>query len=99
MMKDVLISINSVYAYDREEQDSLEFTTDGYYFYENDVGCLSYLESEVTGLDGTRTSVFVMPDRVVIDRDGKASTVIEANCGSSESQASEVLSYISTWSM
>ena len=69
-MKDVLISINSVYAYDREEQDSLEFTTDGYYFYENDVGCLSYLESEVTGLDGTRTSVFVMPDRVVIDRDG-----------------------------
>lgn len=70
MMKDVLISIESSFAYEQEEEERMEFTTDGYYFYEDNVGCLSYLETEVTGLEGTRTSVFVMPDRVVIDREG-----------------------------
>ena len=28
------------------------------------------METEVTGLEGTRTSVIVMPDQVVVDRDG-----------------------------
>lgn len=70
MMKDVLISINSIFAYEDGEEQRMEFTTDGYYFYEDEVGCLSYEESEVTGLTGTRTSLFVMPDQVVVDREG-----------------------------
>ncbi len=70
MMKDVLISINSIHSYDQDDEDSLEFTTDGYYYYDGENGCLSYMESEVTGLEGTRTSVIVMPDQVVVDRDG-----------------------------
>ena len=40
------------------------------YYYDGENGCLSYMESEVTGLEGTRTSVIVMPDQVVVDRDG-----------------------------
>ena len=32
--------------------------------------CLSYLETEVTGLEGTRTSLIVTPEQVVVDRDG-----------------------------
>ena len=28
------------------------------------------METDVTGLEGTRTSVLVMPDQVVVDRDG-----------------------------
>lgn len=70
MMKDVLININSTHAYPQGEDDSLEFTTDGYYFFEDDVACLSYMESEVTGLEGTRTSIMAYTDRVVLDRDG-----------------------------
>ncbi len=70
MMKDVLISINSFHRYGQEEEDSLEFTTDGYYFYEDDIACLSYMESEVTGMEGTRTSLLVYPQQVVVDRDG-----------------------------
>lgn len=72
MLKDVLISISSTIGLDRdqEEADQLEFTTDGHYFYDGDVGCFSYMESEVTGLEGTRTSVMVSPGTVVIDRDG-----------------------------
>lgn len=69
-MKDVLINIDSTHAYTQGDDDSLEFTTDGYYFFEDDVACLSYMESEVTGLEGTRTSMMAYPDRVVLDRDG-----------------------------
>ena len=70
MMKDVMISINSTFSFDEGEEQRMEFTTDGYYFYEDDVGCLSYEETDVTGLTGTRTSLFVMPDQVVVDREG-----------------------------
>ena len=70
MIKDVWISINSIHCYEQDDEDSLEFTTDGYYFFDDGVGCLSYQESDVTGLEGTRTSVIVMPDQVVVDRDG-----------------------------
>ena len=69
-MKDVVISINSSFSFDEGEEQRMEFTTDGHYFYEDQVGCLSYEESPVTGLEGTRTSLFVMPDQVVVDREG-----------------------------
>ena len=69
-MKDVIISINSLFSFEEGEEKQMEFTTDGYYFYEDEVGCLSYEETEVTGLEGTRTSLFVMPDQVVVDREG-----------------------------
>ncbi len=70
MMNDVVISIRTVHSCDTEEEDYLDFTTDGLYTYDGEVGCLSYLETEVTGMEGTRTSVIVMPDQVVVDRDG-----------------------------
>ena len=70
MLKNVWISINSIHSYDEDDEDRLEFSTDGYYYYEDGVGCLSYLETEVTGLEGTRTSLVMMPDQVVVDRDG-----------------------------
>ena len=69
-MKDVVISIRTVHAVDMEDEDYLDFTTDGLYTYDGELGCLSYLETEVTGMEGTRTSVIVMPDQVVVDRDG-----------------------------
>ena len=69
-LKDVWISFHSINGYDDEEPDSLEFSTDGQYLYRDNVGCLSYWESEVTGLEGTRTSVTILPDQVVVDRDG-----------------------------
>ena len=70
MLKDVWISVHSIHSYQQEDEEQLEFSTDGYYYYEDGVGCLSYEESDVTGLEGTRTSMIVMPDQVVVDRDG-----------------------------
>ena len=69
-MKDVIISMHSVHGYDQDDSQTVDFTTDGYYFREGDASCFSYLESDVTGLEGTRTSVIVKPDYVVVDRDG-----------------------------
>ena len=68
--KDVWISFHSVNGYDEEDADSLEFFTDGQYLFQDSVARLSYQESEVTGLEGTRTSVTILPDQVVVDRDG-----------------------------
>ena len=71
MLKDVIISMQTVQnCDDAENRSTLDFTTDGYYTYDDNVGCVTYEESEVTGLPGTRTSVFIMPDQVVVDRDG-----------------------------
>ena len=69
MKKDVMIYIRSLYGYG-EDEDIVEFTTDGQYAFDGDTACLTYEESEVTGMEGTRTSVLVSPDRVVVDRDG-----------------------------
>ena len=69
-MKEVVISIHSVHAVDRDDEDTMDFTTDGMYSYDRGVSTLSYFESEVTGLEGTRTSLMVKPDEIILDRDG-----------------------------
>ena len=69
-MKDVIISMRSIQGCDQDDQYIIDFTTDGHYFQDGEAACFSYLETEVTGLEGTRTSVIVMPDHVVVDRDG-----------------------------
>lgn len=70
MLKDVVISLRTIQTGDVDDEDVLEFTTDGLYSYDGENACLSYMETEVTGMEGTRTSVIVMPDCVVVDRDG-----------------------------
>lgn len=74
MMQDVVIRIYSAQYGDTQGSDCVEFTTDGLYTYDGENACLSYLETEVTGLVGTRTSLMLMPDKVVVDRDGMISS-------------------------
>ena len=69
-MKDVVIHIRSIHGLGEEEEDRIEFTTDGLYSYEEGVGYLHYLESEVTGLPGTETCVEIRPGELVVDRRG-----------------------------
>ena len=70
MMKDVWISISNRQSDSPSEENTLIFDTAGHYFFDDGVGVLSYQESELTGLAGTRTSVMIMPNQVVVDRDG-----------------------------
>ena len=70
MMKDVWISISNRQNDGQQEEDTMLFDTAGSYYFNDGIGVLSYQESELTGLEGTRTSVMVMPNQVVVDRDG-----------------------------
>jgi uncharacterized beta-barrel protein YwiB (DUF1934 family) len=70
MLKDVLISLRTIQTSDVDDDDVVEFSTDGVYSYDGENACLSYMETEVTGMEGTRTSVIIMPNQVVVDRDG-----------------------------
>ena len=70
MMNDVVLTIYSAQKSDPNGEDSVEFTSDGLYSFDGECCCLTYMESEVTGLEGTRTSIMVLPDKVVVDRDG-----------------------------
>ena len=74
MLRDVVINLQSVHGYDTDNADIMEFTTDGLYTMDNGVGCITYEESELTGMEGTRTSVFIMPDKIVVDRDGSVTS-------------------------
>lgn len=75
--KDVIIELHSVHAYDRDDSESFDFSTDGTYSFEDGVGRLSYWESEVTGLPGTRTRVEISPQEIVVDRSGTVSSRME----------------------
>lgn len=62
--------MSTIQDVDSNEPDVLEFSTDGFYKFEDNIGCISYMESPVTGMEGTQTSVIVMPDKIIVDRDG-----------------------------
>lgn len=85
MIKDVVISIRSLIDYGLEQEDSIDFTTDGVYQVEDGVAHIAYLESEVTGLLGTRTSVKILPEKVIVDRRGSLTSRMEFSPGSKSS--------------
>ena len=70
MNKDVLITIKSSQRMENGESDGVELITDGEYNYGADGIRFSYMESELTGLDGTKTMFQIKPDEVVLSRRG-----------------------------
>jgi uncharacterized beta-barrel protein YwiB (DUF1934 family) len=69
-MKKVLISIKGFHAAQYSEEESFELVTDGEYSMEDGVAQFSYMESELTGYAGMKTTFLVEPDRVVLIRAG-----------------------------
>lgn len=70
MSKDVLISIQSVQNLDGWNSDGAELITHGSYDYASDGIRFSYMESELTGLDGTKTTFLIFPEEVILSRQG-----------------------------
>lgn len=62
--KDVIIQIRGVYA-QAEDEDTVEFLTDGTYYKDHDRYVIAYEESEMTGMAGCRTKLMVEGDRCV----------------------------------
>ena len=69
-MKDVIISITGSQYSTPEDGDAIELVTDGKYCFKNGSGRLTYQESELTGMAGTKTSFTFSPDEVVLSREG-----------------------------
>ena len=70
MEKNVVITINSVQSVDGNKLDSPELVTQGKYSLVGDEISLSYMESKLTGMEGTKTAFIVRPDEVVLRRRG-----------------------------
>lgn len=73
-MKDVIISITGIQDDPTGERDSIELVTAGQYGFENGESRFTYEESELTGLDGTRTTFTINPMGVVLRREGNLNT-------------------------
>lgn len=71
MTKDVIISIKSKQAMSGSEDDAIELITEGRLTCRDKGGyLLSYKESSLTGLEGTRTTFRVEPEKVSLIRTG-----------------------------
>lgn len=69
-MKDVLITINSIHNVDGRISIGPELVTEGSYDFAADGARLAYMESELTGMTGTKTAFCIKPDEVILSRRG-----------------------------
>ena len=76
-MKKALISIKGMPAMADSDDEGFELMTDGEYLLKNGISTFSYVESEMTGLDGSLTTFDVEPDRIILRRgDGLSGDMI-----------------------
>jgi len=73
-MKDVLITIKTAQTYYDNTKDGMEFSTDGQYSYGKNGAMFSYMESVLTGLEGTKTTFIIRKDNVTMNREGTLTT-------------------------
>ena len=67
--KNVIISIKGIQTSDGDK-DVYELVTDGTYIYSDSTCEFTYMESELTGLEGTKTTFKIDRDRVLLTREG-----------------------------
>ena len=75
-MKDVIISVTGVQQ-GVNGPDAMELVTAGQYGQDEKETLLTWQESELTGMEGTKTSLCVQRDGVVLSREGKLNTRME----------------------
>lgn len=74
MEKDVIISIKGMQHYEGNDPDGVELVTQGTLCAAGGQYVIAYEESELTGLEGTRTTLEVSPERVTLLRTGQVSS-------------------------
>ena len=72
-MKNVIISIKGRRELDNETEP-IELVTNGEYSYSEGETVFSYMESELTGLEGTKTTFRIRPELVTLTREGTFSS-------------------------
>ena len=71
MEKEVVISVKGIQTYEGTAPDAVELDTKGRMAQEGESYTLSYQESELTGLEGTLTTIQVDGDQVTLMRVGE----------------------------
>ncbi len=66
----VLLTVKSVQSAPEEEDETVEFVTDGYLYRKDGTYVLDYEESELTGLEGVHTRVTAEKSIIFLDRSG-----------------------------
>ena len=74
MGDDIIISIYGLQFPEDGEDDEVELITAGSYYKKDGCYYISYEESELTGMDGTTTTLKVEDERVTMTRTGLVST-------------------------
>lgn len=77
----VWLSIKGTVAHDGEESDVMELLTEGIRSGKADSCSLAYDESEISGMEGTRTTVQVNGQKVSIIRLGSVNSLMEFESG------------------
>ena len=70
MEKSVLLTITSIQQFEEDAPETTQLVTAGVMRLEEDAIELSYAETELTGLQGTRTDFRVEKERVILQRSG-----------------------------
>ncbi len=74
-MKDVIITVTGMHRLPDMDEDYIELMTDGLYCRDKTGKItLSYMESEMTGFEGTQTTFYVDESSVVMERSGAVSS-------------------------
>lgn len=69
--QDVLISIRGTQQDDDGQDQTMELTTAGTLWKDGETVCISYVETEMTGMEGVKTTFRVDEKRVVMVREGE----------------------------
>lgn len=67
---DAVIKIVGTQNFGTESQDTIELVTDGSYEFHDGRVEIRYSESELTGLEGTETALYISPEEVRMERWG-----------------------------
>lgn len=67
---DAVIRIVGTQNFGTESQDTIELVTDGTYEFRGGNAEIRYSESELTGLEGTETALYITPEEVRMERWG-----------------------------
>jgi uncharacterized beta-barrel protein YwiB (DUF1934 family) len=70
MNKDVIISVKGMQTSDKQDESKMELITEGKYYKKGKAFYITYKESEVTGMEGTTTTLKVKDDIVTLMRFG-----------------------------
>ncbi|MHB8171152.1 MAG: YwiB family protein [Thermincolia bacterium] len=70
--KDVLVTVKGTQVNDLGEENSIQLITRGDFFFKNQAYYIIYNESEISGMEGTTTSLKAEPERITLNRMGSA---------------------------